>query len=180
MCAIIRIMFRFKKISLSILVFVFLINFRVSFAINENLAKCFYEASVSYNVPYGLLVAIAKVESGFRPWVININQNGKSAKVINPKSYTEALVYVRYLHDNGFNYDVGIGQINVWNIKRLNLQPEQLLDPCNNIKVSAYILRENINKYGLTWEAIWRYNGRRDYAYKVYNALISIGIVARR
>mgnify|MGYP001770675430 CR=1 FL=1 len=153
---------------------------RPTFALNEDLNRCFYEASITYNVPQALLIAIAKVESGFRPWVININQNGKSVKVINPKSLTEALVYVRYLHDNGYNYDVGIGQINVWNIKRLKLQPEQLLDPCNNIKVSAYILRENINKYGLTWDAIWRYNGRKDYAYKVYNALISMGLVARR
>jgi Transglycosylase SLT domain. len=142
--------------------------------------ECFIRAAMQYDIPYQILVAIAKVESGFRPWVININQNGRSVKVINPKSVEEAATYLQYLHDNGYNYDVGVGQINVGNIKRLGLRPQQLLDPCNNIMVSAYILKENILRYGLTWEAIWRYNGRRDYAFKVYNALISMGALARR
>ncbi|WP_299239911.1 lytic transglycosylase domain-containing protein [Sulfurihydrogenibium sp.] len=142
--------------------------------------ECFFRAAMQYDIPYQLLVAIAKIESGFRPWVININQNGRSVKVINPKSVEEAAIYLQYLHDNGYNYDVGVGQINVRNIKRLGLRPQQLLDPCNNIMVSAYILKENVLRYGLTWEAIWRYNGRRDYAYKVYNALVSMGAVTRR
>ena len=79
--------------------------------------ECFFRAAMQYDIPYQLLVAIAKVESGFRPWVININQNGRSVKVINPKSVEEAATYLQYLHDNGYNYDVGVGQINVRNIK---------------------------------------------------------------
>lgn len=145
----------------------------------QDLNRCFLEAASRYNIPPALLVAIAKVESGFRPWVININHNGMSVKVINPKSYEDAVYHVRYLHQNGYNYDVGIGQINVSNIRRFNIDPVLLLDPCNNLKVSALILRENINRYGYTWDAIWRYNGRRDYAYKVYRALISMGLVAK-
>lgn len=161
--------------------FIFSLLLYIGFSFAEiPYGECFIKASYVYNIPYQILVAIAKVESGFRPFVININQNGKSVKVINPKSLQEAVVYLQYLHQNGFNYDVGVGQINVSNIKRLGLNPVDLLNPCNNIKVSAYILKENINKYGLSWEAIWRYNGRKDYAYKVYNALISMGIVARR
>lgn len=143
-----------------------------------DLNRCFNEAAARYSIPPAILVAIAKVESGFRPWVININHNGQSVKVINPKTYEEAVYYLTYLHQNGYNYDVGIGQINVANIRRFGINPVSLLDPCNNLMVSAYILRENINRYGFTWEAIWRYNGRRDYAYKVYKALISMGLVA--
>lgn len=143
-----------------------------------DLNRCFNEAAARYNIPPALLVAIAKVESGFRPWVININHNGQSVKVINPKTYEEAVYYLNYLHQNGYNYDVGIGQINVSNIKRFRIEPVLLLDPCNNLMVSAHILRENINRYGFTWDAIWRYNGRKDYAYKVYRALISMGLVA--
>ncbi|MEZ0323019.1 MAG: lytic transglycosylase domain-containing protein [Hydrogenothermaceae bacterium] len=160
---------------------VFLLIFSISFnSHGEDLNSCFLQAAARYNIPPALLVAIAKVESGFRPWVININHNGKSLKVINPRSYQEAVYYLTYLHQNGYNYDVGIGQINVWNIKRLRIDPVYLLNPCNNIMVSAHILRENINKYGFTWDAIWRYNGRRDYAYKVYRALISMGFVAQK
>lgn len=142
----------------------------------QDINRCLLEASLRYGIPPNLLVAIAKVESGFRPWVININKDGRSVKVINPRSYTEAVYYLNYIHQYGYNYDVGIGQINVANIRRLNLDPVSLLDPCNNITVSAYILRENINRYGFTWDAIWRYNGRKEYAYKVYKALISITV----
>lgn len=144
----------------------------------QDFSRCFLEASLKYNIPNPLLVAIAKVESNFRPWVININHNGQSIKVINPKSYEEAVYYLMYLHQNGYNYDVGIGQINVVNIKRFGINPVSLLDPCTNIMVSAHILRENINKYGFTWDAIWRYNGRREYAFKVYKALVSMGFFA--
>lgn len=144
----------------------------------NDLSRCFSEAAARYNIPPALLVAIAKVESGFRPWVMNINHNGQSVRVINPKTYEEAVYYLTYLHQNGYNYDVGIGQINVANIRRFGINPVSLLDPCNNLMVSAYILRENINRYGFTWDAIWRYNGRRDYAYKVYRALVSMGLVA--
>ncbi|MEJ5173475.1 MAG: lytic transglycosylase domain-containing protein [Hydrogenothermaceae bacterium] len=160
---------------------VFLSIFFISFySYGGDLNSCFVQAAARYNIPPALLIAIAKVESGFRPWVININHNGQSVRVINPKSYEEAIYYLSYLHQNGYNYDVGIGQINVWNVKRLRIDPVSLLDPCNNLMVSAYILRENIDKYGFTWDAIWRYNGRKDYAYKVYRALISMGLVAQR
>lgn len=150
----------------------------VNTVLANDLNRCFSEAAARYNIPPALLVAIAKVESGFRPWVMNINHNGQSVRVINPKTYEEAVYYLTYLHQNGYNYDVGIGQINVSNIRRFGINPVSLLDPCNNLMVSAYILRENINRYGFTWDAIWRYNGRRDYAYKVYRALVSMGLVA--
>lgn len=153
-----------------------LLFLNICFATDLN--RCFNEAASRYNIPPAILVAIAKVESGFRPWVININHNGQSVKVINPRTYEEAVYYVNYLHQNGYNYDVGIGQINVANIRRFGIDPISLLDPCNNLMASAYILRENINRYGFTWDAIWRYNGRRDYAYKVYRALISLGLIA--
>jgi soluble lytic murein transglycosylase-like protein len=113
-----------------------LLTIGVSFA-EVPYQECFFRAAMQYDIPYQILVAIAKVESGFRPWVININQNGRSIKVINPKSVEEAAIYLQYLHDNGYNYDVGVGQINVRNIKRLGLRPQQLLDPCNNIMVSG-------------------------------------------
>lgn len=155
-----------------------LVSLIISTVSANDLNRCFNEAAARYNIPPALLVAIAKVESGFRPWVMNINHNGQSVKVINPKTYEEAVYYLTYLHQNGYNYDVGIGQINVANIRRFGINPVSLLDPCNNLMVSAYILRENINRYGFTWDAIWRYNGRRDYAYKVYKALVSMGLVA--
>lgn len=144
------------------------------------LNECFLSAANRYNIPVALLYAIAKVESGFRPYIININSNGKSIRVINPSNYEEAVKTLEYLYNSGYNFDVGIGQINVWNIKRLRLNYADLLDPCKNIHVSAYILKENVDRYGLTWDAIWRYNGRKDYAFKVYKALLQMGAFAKR
>jgi soluble lytic murein transglycosylase-like protein len=49
-----------------------------------------------------------------------------------------------------------------------------VLNPCLNVFYGAYLLRENINRYGYNWTAIWHYNGAPSYARKVYKALLSL------
>ncbi len=134
--------------------------------------QCFEEASKDYGVPKKLLMAIAKVESSFNPYAINVNYKGRSIKEYYPQNKEQAKIVLRYLIKNNFNYDVGIAQINVINIKEYNLDPYGLLDPCVNLKTSAMILRLLIDRYGLSWQAVWHYNGRPSYANLVYKAFI--------
>ncbi|WP_119305091.1 lytic transglycosylase domain-containing protein [Dongia deserti] len=35
---------------------------------------------------------------------------------------------------------------------------DHLFDPCTNISVGVWILRQEINQHGATWKAIGRYN----------------------
>ncbi len=113
--------------------------------------NCFIEAGNQYNLSPDLLKAIAKVESSFVPNAINRNKNG--------------------------SYDYGIMQINSAWYKKLGHELWMSLgDPCVNIKTGAWILRDCVDRYGYTWEAVGCYNAssknkRRIYAWKVYDAI---------
>ncbi|MCM8820184.1 MAG: transglycosylase SLT domain-containing protein [Candidatus Omnitrophica bacterium] len=143
-------------------------------------AFCFQEAAAYYGVHPSLLYAIAKVESNFHPYAINVNSGGKSLRSYYPKTKEEAIYIIKELERRGYNnYDVGIGQINSRNIKRYNLKVENLLDPCYNLHMSAFILRKNIDTYGYNWKAIYKYNGNPSYAWKIYRELKKMEVAKR-
>ncbi|WP_456401977.1 transglycosylase SLT domain-containing protein, partial [Persephonella sp.] len=116
------------RIWLEVILPVFLL---FNFSLGDDLSKCFFNASKKYDVNIHLLKAVAKAESGMNSYAVNINLNGKSKSYI-LKDRRVAERFVRYLSENDFNFDVGISQINIKNIKRFGLSPEDLLDPCKN------------------------------------------------
>lgn len=98
-------------------------------------AMCFKEASDRYQVSEPLLRAIAKTESNFNPKALNRNKNG-----------TE---------------DIGVMQINTsWlpTLAKFGIGREQLLDPCINVQIGAWVLASNIAQHGKTWRAVGAYN----------------------
>lgn len=96
---------------------------------------CFEEAGTLYNLPPVLLMSIAKQESNFKPDAVNVNKNG--------------------------SYDYGLMQINSsWAAKLGKERWAELVDPCTNVKVGAWILRQCINDYGYGWKGIGCYNSR--------------------
>ena len=146
--------------------------------------KSLYSASLRYRVPFLLLVAIADVESSFNPLVISINGKrikcpqgatctySKKRTVIKPFSKESATRILKELHRKGYNYDVGLMQINrIW-IDKYKLPPEVFLDERYNALFGAFILRQLLNRFGYQ-EAIWRYNGSRSYLQKVQSKLES-------
>lgn len=99
------------------------------------LERCFNEASLRYQIPEKLLKAIAHTETKMNPLALNYNKNG--------------------------SYDMGIMQINSYWLPKLNrvgIQKEELFDGCKNIQVGAWILSENIKRYGFGLKAIGAYN----------------------
>jgi type IV secretion system protein VirB1 len=86
------------------------------------------------------MVTLVKTESRGNPWAIGLN--GARLK-FQPKSESQAIAWIRYLDKHGYNFDVGLGQINIANIRKYKLKPEQLLEPCLNLRVSGYILTQN-------------------------------------
>jgi soluble lytic murein transglycosylase-like protein len=110
-------------------------------------AFCFEEAGRQYGVNPQLLHSIAMVESRLHPEAVHRNDNG--------------------------SIDSGLMQINsAWN-DRLGLNQNQLLhDPCYNVMTGAKILRQCIDRYGYTWEAVGCYNAtsndkRVAYSWKI-------------
>jgi soluble lytic murein transglycosylase-like protein len=113
-------------------------------------AACWEDAATRYGINPYLLYAIAKTESGLNPNAVNRNRNG--------------------------SYDLGLMQINSrWLpiLRKHGIDEQSLLDPCTSIHVGAWILAQNMQRMGNSWEAVGAYNARdpvlrQRYAGKVY------------
>lgn len=85
---------------------------------------------------------------------------------------------------NDGTYSVGLMQINSsWfpTLQKYGIEESQLWEPCINIQVGAWILRQEVDRYGYSWEAIgayyagayntknyrWKIRHYREYATKV-------------
>jgi len=101
------------------------------------LASCFEQAGARYGIAPSLLQAISAVESGSNPVARNFNRDGSE--------------------------DIGHMQINSrWlaSLSTYGIGRNQLLDPCINTYVGAWILAQNFSRLGYSWEAIGAYNAR--------------------
>lgn len=113
------------------------------------LEKCFDIAANHYQIPSNLLKAIARTETGMNPTSVGVNKNR--------------------------TYDIGLMQINSsWlpKLNRVGITQKDLIDPCNNIQIGAWILAGNIKRYGFGIKAIGAYNAttpklQQKYADKV-------------
>lgn len=114
--------------------------------------SCFDKAANDSGVPKDILVAIAKVESGFDGNAIHKNRNG--------------------------SVDIGVMQINSIYLPLLaeaGISKDDLFIPCVNIHVGARIFKKCMEKHGNTWRAVAEYNpGDQTYPHKVFRALSSI------
>ena len=120
---------------------------------------CFAAAANRYGVSADLLRAIAHVESAGDPNAQTFYDDGSS--------------------------DTGLMQINsFWHDKLapFGIEPRDLFDPCISIHVGAWVLAQEVRRFGYTWEAIGAYNAgpsahpdrrqrRLRYAQRVYRFL---------
>lgn len=117
---------------------------------------CWEEAANRFGVNVHLLYAIGKTESNFNPSAIGRNKNG--------------------------TYDIGVMQINSWwlpTLRKYGIEEKDLSDPCTNIHVGAWVLAQNIQRMGNSWDAVGAYNARDPelrikYARKVYRNIPAV------
>ena len=83
--------------------------------------------------------ALVSVESAFNPWAIGV---GGGALVRQPRHRAEALATARALQAAGWNFSVGLGQINVGNFERLGLTLDAAFEPCTNLAAMQSVLAE--------------------------------------
>ena len=81
--------------------------------------------------------ALVSVESAFNPWAIGVVGG---ALVRQPRHRTEALATARALQAAGWNFSVGLGQINLGNFERLGLNVESAFEPCTNLAAMQTVL----------------------------------------
>jgi type IV secretion system protein VirB1 len=87
--------------------------------------------------------AIVAVESSFNPYAIGVVAGALHRQ---PASLPEALATARALKRGGWNFSVGLAQINVVNFDRLGLGLERAFDPCTNLGALQVVLLECFNR----------------------------------
>lgn len=87
------------------------------------------------------MAAIVRTESQFKPFAININ--GKAKLERQPATKEEAVITAKWLIENRYNIDLGLGQVNSVNLAKTNLSVEDAFDPCKNLAAAATILKWN-------------------------------------
>jgi type IV secretion system protein VirB1 len=83
--------------------------------------------------------ALVQVESAYNPWAIGVVGGVLRRQ---PRSRGEALATARALQATGWDFSVGLGQINARNFARLGLTLETAFDPCTNLRAMQVILSE--------------------------------------
>jgi type IV secretion system protein VirB1 len=83
--------------------------------------------------------AVLKAESALNPHAIGIVGG---ALVRQPRSRKEAVATARMLEAGGWNFSVGLAQINVRNFERLRLDLEGAFAPCANLSAMQTLLLE--------------------------------------
>ena len=150
-------MTRIFTIMLGCLLFASFQSSASTIAMQQGQKPCWDEAARYHGLDPWLLYAVAYTESSHNPNVISkANRNG--------------------------TYDIGLMQINsVWlpTLKKYGISQQTLTNACASTYVGAWIMAQNVRRYGYSWKAIAAYNvgsvedpRRREigyrYARKVY------------
>ena len=89
--------------------------------------------------------ALVSVESAFNPHAIGVVAGALQHQ---PTNVREAVVTATYLQASGWNFSVGLAQINVHNLERLGLTIRSAFDPCENLKAMQALLGECFRRAG--------------------------------
>ena len=90
-------------------------------------------------VHLGTAQALVAVESSFNPHAIGVVGGTLERQ---PRRRAEAVATVHALQAAGWNFSVGLGQINVSNFSRLGLTVDSAFDPCTNLAAMQTVLIE--------------------------------------
>lgn len=85
------------------------------------------------------LSALVRVESGMNPLAIGV-VGGQLAH--QPRTKAQAVATARALERAGWNFSLGIAQVNRYNLPRWGLTYETAFEPCANLRAGAQILGE--------------------------------------
>ena len=92
------------------------------------------------SVPHEVMLHVVHVESSRNPFAIGVVGGYLASQ---PKNLEEALAAVRQLKEEGYNFSVGIAQVNRYNLAKYGLNTyAEAFDVCSNLKAGSRILRE--------------------------------------
>ncbi len=120
---------------------------------------------------------VINVESSRNPYAIGVVGG---ALVRQPKALDEALATVRMLEEKGYNFSVGLAQVNRYNLGKYGLDSyEKAFQQCANLQAGSRILAECYKRSGQDWGKSFScyYSGnfetgfRHGYVQKIYDSM---------
>ena len=128
-------------------------------------------------VPTDVMHHVVRVESSYNPYAIGV-VGGRLAR--QPDSMAEALATVRMLEEKGYNFSLGLAQVNRYNLAKYGLDSyERAFQTCPNLQAGSRILAECYGRSGGDWGKSFScyYSGnfvtgfRHGYVQKVYASM---------
>lgn len=125
-------------------------------------------------VPTEVMHHVVRVESSYNPYAIGV-VGGRLVR--QPKNLPEALATVRMLESRGFNFSIGLAQVNRYNLDKYGLKTyEKAFEPCANLSAGSKILAECYKRANGDWGKSFScyYSGnfstgfRHGYVQKIY------------
>ncbi|NHZ82387.1 transglycosylase SLT domain-containing protein [Massilia sp. CCM 8695] len=90
---------------------------------------------------------IVRVESSFNPYAIGVVGARLERQ---PRNSGEALATAQWLEKNGYNFSMGLAQVNKRNLAKYGLTLATAFDPCRNLSAGSAILAECYQRAGKT------------------------------
>lgn len=92
---------------------------------------------------------VVNVESSFNPYAIGV-VGGRLVR--QPKNLPEALATVGMLEGKGYNFSIGLAQVNRYNMTKYGLNSyQQAFEVCPNLQAGSRILAECFTRSGGDW-----------------------------
>lgn len=128
-------------------------------------------------VPNEVMAHVVQVESSRNPYAIGV-VGGRLLR--QPRNLGEAIATVRMLEAGGYNYSIGLAQVNRINFARFGLEDPAIgFEVCNNLAAGAKILSECLQRHDGRWgdafSCYYSGNARTGYEHgyvqKVFSAM---------
>ena len=135
----------------------------------------------SLAVPKEVMHHVVRVESSFNPYAIGVVAASSRGQ---PRALPEALATVRMLETKGYNFSLGLAQVNRYNLEKYGLASyEQAFEVCPNLQTGSRILAECYSRSGGNWGKSFScyYSGnfvtgyRHGYVQKIYASMRGSG-----
>lgn len=135
-------------------------------------------------VPREVMHHIVRVESSFNPYAIGV-VGGRLAR--QPRNLPEAVATARMLERRGYNFSLGLAQVNRYNLAKQGLASYELaFQTCPNLQAGSRILAECRSRSGGSWGRAFScyYSGnfvtgyRHGYVQKVFASMQAAAPVA--
>lgn len=128
-------------------------------------------------VPKEVMHHVVHIESSYNPYAIGV-VDGRLAR--QPRSMPEALATVRMLESRGYNFSLGLAQVNRYNLGKYGINSyEKAFEVCPNLQTGSRILAECYSRSGGDWGKSFScyYSGnfvtgyRHGYVQKIYASM---------